>query len=77
MARVLNVLEQMPNQRLTSGELAQALSVARRTANYFLSAMCQAGILRVVDERRQGRGRPEKVMGRADMLGPVSTAESG
>lgn len=75
VARVLNVLEQMPNQRLTSGELAQALSVARRTASYFLSAMCQAGILRVVDERRQGRGRPEKVMGRADMLGPVSTAE--
>lgn len=62
--RVLGVLQTLPGGRLTSQELAEHLSITRRSANYFLRAMTQAGLLQVVDERRSsGRGRPEQVYG--------------
>ena len=64
--RVLEVLGAMPNGRLTSQELAERLAITRRSANYFLKAMTQTGILQVVDmHRAAGRGRPEQVYGRA------------
>lgn len=64
--RVLEVLGAMPNGRLTSQELAERLEITRRSANYFLKAMTQTGILQVVDmHRAAGRGRPEQVYGRA------------
>ena len=47
-------------------ELAERLEITRRSANYFLKAMTQTGILQVVDmHRAAGRGRPEQVYGRA------------
>ena len=63
---MLEVLGAMPNGRLTSQELAERLAITRRSANYFLKAMTQTGILQVVDmHRAAGRGRPEQVYGRA------------
>ena len=77
VSRVLTALEHMPNQRITSQELAQALSISRRTANHFLTVMCEAGILKVVSTRHgHGRGRPEKVLGRADMLGLFTLSDT-
>lgn len=62
ISKVLTILNDMPNRRITAQELAMKLSVTRRGANYFLKAMTNTGILRVVSERRTStRGRPEQV----------------
>ena len=62
ISKVLTILNSMPNKRITAQELAMKLSVTRRAANYFLKAMTNTGILRVVSERRTTtRGRPEQV----------------
>ena len=62
ISKVLTILDNMPHRRITAQELAMKLSVTRRGANYFLKAMTNAGILRVVSERRTStRGRPEQV----------------
>ena len=64
--RVFAALRAAPSQRITSQELSQALSTTRRSANYALRSMTQAGLLQIVSERKPaGRGRPEAVYGRA------------
>lgn len=66
ISKVLTILDSMPNRRITAQELAMKLSVTRRGANYFLKAMTNTGILRVVSERRTTtRGRPEQVYERS------------
>ena len=73
MAVAQKVLQQFDStrsgQRITAVQLAQNLGVSRRTANRYLNAMCQAGLLELCSEERGVRGRPTRVYGRRGTVG--------
>lgn len=66
--KVLAALQSMPDQKITARELAFKLSITRRSANHFLSAMTKGGLLQVISEQRTTtRGRPERVYARGEV----------
>ena len=67
ISKVLSALDSTPEHQITARTLALKLSITHRSANHFLSAMCKAGLLQVVAERRTtSRGRPERVYARRE-----------
>ena len=73
MEIVQKVLQQLSGpltgRRVAAAQLAQDLGVSRRTANRYLQAMCQAGILELCSEQRGARGRPTRLYGKRGAVG--------
>ncbi|MCI8477435.1 MAG: hypothetical protein HFE97_03675 [Oscillospiraceae bacterium] len=65
VSKVMAALDSMSEQQISAGELAAKLGITRRSANHFLSAMKDAGLLQITAERRTTtRGRPERIYSR-------------
>lgn len=60
--RVFHAFHSMPGHELTARELANKLSVTKRSANRFLAALQEAGIVKIKTQKRSTTmGRPERV----------------
>lgn len=62
ISRVISAAKSMPRQQITASDLALKLSVTKRSANRFLSALLTINAVEVVGEKRTTtKGRPERI----------------
>lgn len=60
--KVLTAIRAMPNRQITAQELSLKLSITKRSANRYLSALLKADAIEAVDQKRATtKGRPEMV----------------
>lgn len=60
--KIIAALESMGEPRITSRDLAHKLSITKRSANRFLSALWESGLAEVVEVRHSTtKGRPERI----------------
>lgn len=60
--RIINTFHAMHNEPVTATDLANKLSVTKRSANRFLSALLQTGMIEITGQKRATtKGRPERV----------------
>lgn len=62
VSRVFHAFQSMPEGLLTAGDLANKLSITKRSANRFLSALHKAAVIQIKTQKRPtSKGRPERV----------------
>ena len=60
--RVFSAFAALPEGQLTADDLANKLSITKRSANRFLSALCNVDVIEIKTQKRStSRGRPERV----------------
>lgn len=60
--RVFSAFDSLPDGQLTADDLAKKLSITKRSANRFLSALYNVDVIEIKTQKRStSRGRPERV----------------